>query len=184
MQIGAALFLINLGLLGEIAVRGGWIGLEHPADRGREPYPSFFCTEEVKTFQQTFKLAYHVLDQCRYGALSKKPTGILLPRSNGRFGKLCNHVDKHPLLLGLDSEGGFRTTPAAKYPMGLCHAIAAQFMHRVVLARTKHYVMPQRSLVISTDSSAKDPWLSRHHVSWSWVEPRPGFLASIIEAIN
>lgn len=78
VQVGSALFLINLGLLGEIATRGGWIGLERPADRNREPYPSFFCTEEVKTFQRIFKLTYHVLDQCRYGALSRKPTGILL----------------------------------------------------------------------------------------------------------
>ena len=182
VQIGSALFLICLGLLGEIALRGGWTGLEHPADRGREPYPSFFNTEEVKEFMRIFGLGYQVLDQCMFGALSRKPTGLLLPRSGLQIGVTCNHVESHPLSLGLDSNGLFRTTPAAKYPHGLCQAVGQCFIQRLALAHEKHFTMPQR--VHSQLGSFSDPWHSRAHVSWEWPEPCSGFLASLIEAIN
>ena len=73
VDIGTALFLITLGLLGEVCLGGGWIGLEHPADRKREPFPSFFATPEVGHFMSLFRLYYTELDQCMYGAVSKKP---------------------------------------------------------------------------------------------------------------
>lgn len=132
VQLGSALYLICLGQLGEIAVQGGWTGLEPPADRGREPYPSFFCTDEAKQYMRTFGIGYQQLDQCMFGALSRKPTGLLLPCSGRFIGRRCNHAERHPMLVGLDSQGGFRATPAAKYPVGLCHAIGECFIERLV----------------------------------------------------
>ena len=36
VYVGSVLFLLSVGLLGEIACQGGWSGLEHPADPGRQ----------------------------------------------------------------------------------------------------------------------------------------------------
>ena len=105
-------------------MRGGWTGLEHPADRDREPYPSFFSTEEVKEFMQQLRLQFLEIDQCMYGALGKEPTGLLVPRASVFDVLRCNHSESHPLRVGLDDNGHFRTTPAAKYPVALCCALA------------------------------------------------------------
>eukprot|EP00972_Heterocapsa_arctica_P023774 3503527-Heterocapsa_arctica.AAC.1 len=50
--------------------------MEHPADRKRVPYPSFFHSREM-----SFLLAYIdgiivTLHQCRFGAPSVKPTSL------------------------------------------------------------------------------------------------------------
>ena len=99
--------LSHTGLLGEIARRGGWVGLEHPADRGREPFPSFFATAVVRDFCAYFRLFYTHLDQCMYGAVSRKPTGILQPHGCRSLAAVCNHDGSHEQLLGLDKDGRF-----------------------------------------------------------------------------
>ncbi|CAK9055594.1 Uncharacterized protein SCF082_LOCUS30033 [Durusdinium trenchii] len=132
VDVGTALFIITTGLLGEIARRGGWVGLEHPADRGREPFPSFFATAVVRDFCAYFRLFYTHLDQCMYGAVSRKPTGILQPHGCRSLAAVCNHDGSHEQLLGLDKDGRFRTTPAAQYPSGLCFALADSFVQRLV----------------------------------------------------
>ena len=99
-------------------MRGAWIGLEHPADRGREPYPSFFNTAVVKTFLSFFSLKYQLVDQCRFGADSVKPTGLLLPIKGNEFlSRRCNHRKHRKPLVGFDAVTGlFNTHAAARYP--------------------------------------------------------------------
>lgn len=182
VNVGSALFLLVVGLLGEICNFGGWSSLEHPADRGKEPYASFFPTREVQKLCRTFNLKYEVIHQCMFGALSKKPTGLLLPSMCPSFGRLCNHSHKHPWLLGLDSSGHFRTTPAAKYPVGLCQALADSFVQRLVLVRHRNYVRPFLPKVRSDTFSL--PYESRMRASWAWPQPSPGFLTKILAAIH
>ena len=117
VRVGSALFLIVLGMLGEIAARGGWVGLEHPADRGREPYPSFFATKETQTFCEQFQLRYQVIHQCMFGAITKKPTGLLLPQRCTLHAPQCNHSKQHSVLIGLDEHGMFRTHRQLNIPV-------------------------------------------------------------------
>ncbi|CAK9026865.1 Uncharacterized protein SCF082_LOCUS17697 [Durusdinium trenchii] len=182
VDIGTALFLITLGLLGEICLRGGWIGLEHPADRKREPYPSFFATPEVSQFMHFFRLFYTELDQCMYGAISKKPTGLLQQRGCPSLSMHCTHSVPHAQLLGLDSRGHFRTTPAAQYPSGLCFALASSFVERLVPAHVNHYLKPFAPRV--SKEFFPDPWGMSCNGSYRWVEPCPAFLAGVLERIH
>ena len=178
VAVGSALFLVTLGLLGEIALDGGWIGLEHPADRGHEPYPSFFATPEVKDFMAMFKLFYTHLDQCMYGAISRKPTGLLQPQGCRSLSLACNHHVSHKQLLGLDEHGQFRTTPAAQYPPGFCFAVAQTLVDRLVVARAHHYLKP--FVPKASKESFPDPWGHSCHGSYRWVEPCPGFLTGVL----
>ena len=182
VQLGTALYLVVLGLLGEMRIEGSWIGLEHPADRG-PPYPSFFCTPEVDKMKHFCRVGYFVLDQCRYGAPSKKPTGMLLPLDCGHMALHCNHTRRHVQLRGVDSEGNFRTTPAAHYPPGLCQALAKVFVGRLTNARQHSYEFPYKPLPVPCILQPS-PWGSHIHVRWQWPEPRAEFLAEYIAALN
>eukprot|EP00438_Fugacium_kawagutii_P012044 Skav218186 [mRNA] locus=scaffold5213:236505:243510:- [translate_table: standard] len=74
VAVGSALFLIVLGLLGEVASQGGWVGLEHPADRGRPPFASFFATAETASLCRRFSLKYETAvlqTYCRVEALNQ-----------------------------------------------------------------------------------------------------------------
>lgn len=182
VQVGSVLFLLVAGLLGEIAMKGGWVVLEHPADRGREPYPSFFCTEELKDFCQRFKLQYRIIHQCRYGAVSKKPTGLIMPPGGRKLQLHCNHTRRHKMLIGLDSCGKFRTTPAAKYPPKLCEVLAEVFFDRWLAVRDHSYSRPCSPQV--SCEQFESPWNGRQCIAWPWPQPSPNFLAQLIETIN
>lgn len=182
VRVGSALFLIVLGMLGEIAARGGWVGLEHPADRGREPYPSFFATKETQTFCEQFQLRYQVIHQCMFGAITKKPTGLLLPQRCTLHAPQCNHSKQHSVLIGLDEHGMFRTTPAAKYPSGLCWALAKIFTDRLDLVGNRSYSKPFAPRI--RDQTAPVPWNQSRYGWWVWPGPSSGFLAQLLEAIH
>ena len=183
VNIGNALFLICIGLLGEIAFQGGWVGLEHPADRMREPFTSFFHTPEVKLFKQVFGMAYYVSHQCRFGADSTKPTGLLLPFGCGAIQKFCNHRWGHDPLIGRLQDGNCKTTPAARYPKEFCQSISRLFVSRLVEIRKRGYIFPFAPHR-TADCSAYEPWSQSVDVRWGWPEPRPAFLTGELEAIN
>ena len=105
------------------------VGLEHPADMGRAPFASIWATPEVIDFEAGAGLRRVLLDQCRFGADVRKPTCISTNAAQAEeiLAKRCNHSG-HPGLIGLDAEGGFRTTPAARYPEPLCAALAEMFL--------------------------------------------------------
>ena len=182
-QVGTLLFLLTLGLLGEMRMFGAWIGLEHPADRNRQPFASFFNTPEVALFSKIFGLQYHVIHQCMYGANTVKPTGLLLPLGGHTMVRLCNHNYKHALLQGVSPTGEFYTTAAAKYPPGLCHAIARIFGDRLQVSRKHGYVFPfaPKSFVAG---EWREPWANVEPVCWKWLEPRPNLFAEYFEAIH
>ena len=182
VQVGTLLYLLCLGLLGEMRMFGAWIGLEHPADRGRDPYASFFNTREVRDFKQKFRLGYWVIHQCMYGAMSKKPTGLLLPAGGSSMVRLCDHRHRHRILAGQDIQGNFVTTAAARYPQQLCHSLAEVVMLRCDLTRSRGYRMP--FCPISSSQQLENPWNCGEHVVWSWPQPRSNLFAEYLEAVH
>lgn len=182
VQVGTLLYLLCLGLLGEMRMFGAWIGLEHPADRGRDPYASFFNTREVRDFKQKFGLGYWVIHQCMYGAMSKKPTGLLLPAGGSSMVRLCDHRHRHRILAGQDIQGNFVTTAAARYPQQLCHSLAEVVMLRCDLTRSRGYRMP--FCPISSSQQLENPWNCGEHVVWSWPQPRSNLFAEYLEAVH
>ena len=126
-MIESTLYLLCLGLLGEIRAQGGWVGLAHPADPGRH-VASFFRSVEVRLrqFCNVFGMSYAEVDQCNFRAVHRKPLGLLLPtpcamkhvkRIHGRK----NHSRRSPILHDRSDGGG-----SPKYPSGLCHALATK----------------------------------------------------------
>lgn len=183
VSLGSVLFLLVLGFLGEISLRGGWVGLGHPADRHREPYPSFFNTSETEQFRVFAKLTYLVTHQCRFGSDTMKPTGLLMPSGCSSIERRCNHKGGHMLLKGLARERTFRTSPAARFPEEFCATLATLFCTRFQVALGRAYSMPFRNRYTQV-SSYSLPWASRSYGSWQWPEPRPGFLAEQLASLN
>lgn len=182
VQVGTALFLVVLGMLGEIRIEGGWIGLEHPADRA-DPYPSFFATPEVARMKEFCKVKYFVLHQCMYGAPSKKPTGLLLPSDCSDMIMRCKHTNRHDQLRGVDAQGNFRTTPAAHYPPRFCQELARVFVRRLTLASSRSYMRPYCPLQ-TPSTYYHGPWDHSPHVRWQWPDPHPSLLAEYIATLN
>lgn len=183
VRVGNVLFLLCLGLLGEIRHFGGWIGLEHPADRMRHPYPSFFATSEVEQFKTSCRVKYFVTDQCRFGAPSRKPTGLLLPPKCAKISKCCNHVGGHDMLIGVDSDGRFKTTPAARYPREFCEALGYMCVKQYIVSRKAGYEQPFKS-ISRFQGEFLEPWTNRQHVSFQWPQPSTAFLVSELEVLN
>ena len=181
VHVGSALYLLVLGLLGEVAMTGGWTGLGHPADRG-EPLPSFFATKEVHSFCRTFGLVYSVIHQCRYGAPTKKPTGLLLPRGLHKLQLRCNHHRKHKWLVGLDNYEHFETIPAAKYPRKLCNSLATLFVQSWLEVRSRGFERPRAPKC--SVSYFPSPWQGAIDGTWAWPEPVTGFLVELVKAVN
>ena len=126
-----AFFFIVLKLLIHVHCAGGWVGLGHPQDPGRQPYPSFWASDYMVFFLQAIDGQTINLHQCMYGAPSVKPTTIASDDPHlRRLTCGCNHIVPHARLIGLDGSGKFRTRPAARYPPDLCAAFAKVFVER------------------------------------------------------
>ena len=184
VDIGTALGLISIGMLGEARAYGAWVGGEHPADRQKPPFPSLFCNSEVSELKSRFKLSYYQTDQCMFGAPSRKPTGLILPADHSSISRECNHRFKHALLLGWDSQlQVFRTTAAAKYPSGFSQQLALMFVKRLLHARAHGYQQPYCPRFRDTDPGV-DPWTGTVNTAWQWPSPGRDFLAQCIERCN
>ena len=72
------------------------------------------------------------IDQCCFGAPSRKPTNLLGVRClalRSRVAQhptrgMCRHIGGHPPLEGRYSDGSWRTSAAKTYPPPLCRLIA------------------------------------------------------------
>jgi hypothetical protein len=123
--LGSLLAIVVPDLLARIGGYGGWVLLEHPADRGRGPYPSSFYTDMLSWVKVFLEAVILLLHQCRFEAPTVKPTMLLttdksLPRSN----LLCNLRKRHRKLVGIDDRGHFCTTVAAIYTAEFCEFMA------------------------------------------------------------
>ena len=74
----ANILLLNfLALCEQVRACGGSCLLEHPADPGRAPYPSIFATEVVEHWKDRIGGYYTEIDQCMFGGVARKPTGLI-----------------------------------------------------------------------------------------------------------
>ncbi len=128
-QDGTNLFLFAVAICQAVAGAGGCFTLEHPADRKAWPYPSIWVTDVMLDMLSVTSAHITYLDQCQFGAKSKKPTAIA---SNAKgamewLHRVCQHVGPHELVLR-----GFNTAQAARYPSGLSQALAGLLFEEFV----------------------------------------------------
>ena len=112
-----------------VGTRGGGYLMEHPADPGRDPYPSIWMLPEVQLLEQQVG-GYRVhLHQCAFGGIAPKLTTLSgnLDGMDEVDGVRCPGVSEHHqhgISIGRDPEGGFYTRRLQTYPAKLCMAIA------------------------------------------------------------
>ena len=117
---GSYLVLKCLSLMCDLHDCDGTALLEHPADRGHDPYPSIINTDECKELLQYCSSHRRYIDQCMFGACSRKPTEIILPEKVDpdhnlfQHGITCCHRGGHKPVLGKD-------------PMETCRAVSSTF---------------------------------------------------------
>ena len=183
VAIESVLALLCIGLLGEGRMFGAWVGFEHPRDRGRDPFPSVFHSVEMKILKQIFGLSYFRVDQCMFGAFTKKPTGLVLPKACSSVVRCCNHPFKHEQLSGFNPiTSEFRTTATAKYPSGFSHELARQFVERLRHAHTHGYQCPYAPRLNALDQHmGVDPWAGAVSTAWKWPSPSRTFFAECLE---
>eukprot|EP00438_Fugacium_kawagutii_P015878 Skav206402 [mRNA] locus=scaffold2210:48295:63478:+ [translate_table: standard] len=127
-RTGALLLLRGLWIATIVALRGGGVILEHPAEPRQVDRPSIWrlgIMQQLLSLSDVFSLV--TVEQWKLGAAGVKPTTFL-----------CANVDlqgpvevcslRHTLrpqqaLIGLH-QGGFRTSSAKAYPTRLCQALA------------------------------------------------------------
>ena len=93
-------FLLVLGLLGEICNYGGWSALEHPADRQREPYASFFATIEVQFFFQTVWMAIRGYSPVHVWGIVQKAHRTSASKHVSLFWEVVHPCSKTSMALG------------------------------------------------------------------------------------
>jgi hypothetical protein len=116
-----------------VAVAGYLFGTEHPEDRGFDPFPSIFATEEFKTLEAKHACSTISGDQCRFGSLTKKPTTISANVNVTSLRHRCDHSPgSHNILRGKGQHGFFKTSSAQEYPIRYCEAIALCFVEHLI----------------------------------------------------
>jgi hypothetical protein len=131
--ISSILALCCLELYVLMSLAGGISGFEHPADPGSAPYPSLFVTDHCVYVQALTESIIILLHQCRFGAVSTKPTAMMFNSPLARSLKaLCNHKGGHRPLIG-QVDGAFRTSFAAAYPPLLNKSLAEVFVQDIVI---------------------------------------------------
>ena len=124
-HVGTFLMLICWWITHLQAESGGWVGFEHPDDRGFEPYCSIWSTSLFACIQSFFSLQRCIIDQCMYGSASKKRTTVVVSaRPPHCLCMQCTHNFKHVPLAGSRGDGQFKTTNTGEYPPALSKDIA------------------------------------------------------------
>ena len=144
--VGSYLALRCFSMMCDMSDQGGTLLLEHPADRLREPYPSIFASRECDEMLLYTNSQRRYIDQCMFGAPSRKPTEIIIPDNLDPehdtiiHDVICRHPEGHKPLLGKNASGHFNTLKSARYPPRLSHALA-----RLLVARIPEWLCKDRS---------------------------------------
>ena len=153
--LGSLLAISCLDLIARVGGRRCWAMLEHPADPGRAPFPSVFCSDLLKRVQHHIRGSVVLLHQCRFDAMSVKPTMLLTTDPDlDRPGLMCNHHGRHTVLAGRTADGAFRTTAAAAYPPALCRFMAESAVKRISQCMTALPPSPAHD-----NSAPASPWV-------------------------
>ena len=107
------------------------VAMEHPKRPDWVPLaPSSWLLPELR-YIASLPCAQAVdVDQCMFGAPSRKPTTLLLLQVKHaqellQLPRICDGQHTHQQVLrGIDENGLFRTAPAKQYPQGLCAILA------------------------------------------------------------
>ena len=118
--------MLNFMFLCEVVSRlGGCYLLEHPEDRGRDPFPSVWCTQAMLELERRVGGIRRLLHQCALGARYLKPTCM---STNLLFALgpalRCPGCTSHLPACGRLARGGFASTAAAQYPSTMCWLLA------------------------------------------------------------
>eukprot|EP00972_Heterocapsa_arctica_P058717 8657228-Heterocapsa_arctica.AAC.1 len=132
--VGTALLVRFVDLCRAVGLCGGLSLLEHPEDRGVEPYPSVWNTALVTELLREFNGTAKSFDQGALGAPSKKGTtlgGTLGSASPEAFERLTDlRVPpgfRSVPMIGLTKDGQFKTSALQLYPPQLNTLIAHMF---------------------------------------------------------
>jgi len=119
-----------------------------------------------------------LFDQCMFGAPSRKPTCISTNLSEGTrtLGRACSHSSHETVLIGLDESGGFKTTPAARYPPELCEAMVECFFHELLHCAAQGKVLDGPELHEVLGGALREaPERSSHRApirpAGAWIDP-------------
>ena len=125
VEEGNTLLINALAIFEGISRRGGAHLLEHPRDPGAEPFPSIWCTDEVRCFEERTGSVRRELDQCMTGQSALKGTTLstTLARSE-LFDLRCDGLHRHTFRGGRDSAGLFRTRKLQTFSPKMCDLIA------------------------------------------------------------
>ena len=126
--IGNALLRATIRMFfAALTAPGTAVIMEHPKRPSWVPLaPSSWLVPELKYIARQANCLTPDIDQCMFGAPSKKPTTLLCLQVQHldllrNMPHVCDGNHEHATVLrGLDSEGLFRTAPAKTYPRGLC----------------------------------------------------------------
>jgi len=131
----ANLLMVNfIAICEAVASMGGFYILEHPADPNAAPYASIFSTALLLEFLKRTKGIIQVIDQCMYGGLTRKATGLAHNFANLAEGALrCCGGHKHGISHGLNAQGVFHTRRLQSYPSELCHWFAWLMVGQMLL---------------------------------------------------
>lgn len=125
LDLASTLMVNFIGLCEELHRMGGSFFLEHPADPGRDPYPSIFATELFKAFQERTGCVVTLLHQCMFGGPCLKPTMIAHTLEGIiRGALLCDGGHKHEPSRGIGPGGTFHTRRLQTYPSALNDMLA------------------------------------------------------------
>ena len=113
-----------------LMVAGGFALIEHPAplqwhvDFGAA---SIWSLHAIQVIADHPDVAFHVVEQGRFGAKSCKPTGLLalrLPTLHDRLQQLGTYPVPKSVSVGKDSDGTYKTASLKEYPSRLCKSFA------------------------------------------------------------
>ena len=129
-----ALLEFSIAFLSVLEKRGGTILLEHPADPGRSPFPSIWVLPLVKDLVNRKGMRAITGHQCRWGAISAKPTTLAGNLEDLEdFELYCNHPEGHPVIIGFDeATGAFRSRKAQTYPPDLSEFMARRILKTIL----------------------------------------------------
>eukprot|EP00438_Fugacium_kawagutii_P031629 Skav216553 [mRNA] locus=scaffold1776:366751:369579:+ [translate_table: standard] len=108
--------------------------MEHPAPSPNQDHPSVWRTECHKLlFDQVLGAHHSRVEQCRFGAVCRKPTTLRsagLGHMEQRLSDFESKTFSRPSLVlgGKDASGAFRTAMAKEYPQPFSRAIVASSM--------------------------------------------------------
>ena len=116
-----------------VSSRGGVHLWEHPADPGIPPYPSIWCTEEMKNMEERTGAIRAILHQCPFGGIAPKLTCLSgtvdgLVELDGIRCPGLSQTHSHGVSIGRAPDGSFYTRRLQTYPVRLCAALADLFV--------------------------------------------------------